>query len=241
MRTLSETHPTRALELFGKYVEQAEWFIPQNTFCSQLSAHANIPGSGICGNQGGHGYLLDVSFGEADGPAEVTDVGAPPALRNQEICGIVDLLSLCRGLLVPFPQTVEVDLTLLESGLREYNKLISNEISHEQGVYFFETEEEGVVYIGKAGTLNNEGEFKSQTLSERLKAPRSMRLHSGEKRQQVATGENLIHVLRDLGRTSMRIMVFETWSDVPPAYAEAKLLKEFFAKMHRLPLFNLNF
>ena len=105
------------------------------------------------------------------------------------------------------------------------------------GIYTFEkktNESSEVVYIGKSGTLNQNGSFKNQFLKKRLNNKLI-----GIKRQQFFDQK-----LEDELFDTLIIHWFVTFDDNQqdlPSYIEAKLIQEYFEKYKCLPSWNNNF
>lgn len=88
-----------------------------------------------------------------------------------------------------------------------------------------------ILCIGKAGTICQDGRFKSQTIRERLtKKQDGMYRHIFFRRGMEA-----------LGLSSLHFEWFVTFEDkvrAPPFLAEAQLLAEFHCELNRLPRWN---
>jgi hypothetical protein len=98
-----------------------------------------------------------------------------------------------------------------------------------QGVYLILKNGDELIYIGKAGTLQQNGDYKRQSLPGRLRASRGKHTANawfGNVRQQ---------------HGSLRIKYIILNNDQPPAYFEACLLMEYFSNRKQLPLLNKSF
>ena len=103
----------------------------------------------------------------------------------------------------------------------------SSERTSRHGVYVVRGRTNQVVYIGKAGTVRNDGSFKNQDLPGRFKATRGT--EPGDQWfARVLTGAGPLRVE----------YVFLTSRPCGPALAESRLLQAFLNETGRLPEFN---
>lgn len=88
-----------------------------------------------------------------------------------------------------------------------------------------------ILYIGKAGTICQDGSFKSQGLKQRLIMKQDgMVRHIFFKTQMESLGLYSLHF--------EWFATFEAAEKVPPFLAESLLLAAFFSQFNRLPLWN---
>ena len=110
-------------------------------------------------------------------------------------------------------------------------KEITSEIPNTPGVYIIYNSTGEIVYIGKAGTINQDGTFKKQGLRRRLNNQ-----HHGMRREDYFISKieenNLDHII---------IKWYEVNPRVIPGYAEGMLIQEYFNKHGELPPWNEGF
>lgn len=126
----------------------------------------------------------------------------------------------------------QVNLNEMNSpeGKKYYNRLINDNVSPNMGVYAFcHSENQSVLYIGKGGTIQNNGSFKNQNLNGRLKAPRGAFNNSFEYVKSMMNDNNF---------ESLIILVLYSATNYPPAYIELNCLLEHLNQHGRLPMFN---
>ncbi len=90
-----------------------------------------------------------------------------------------------------------------------------------------------LIYIGKAGSISNDGSRKRQGIRRRL-----VNQHSGENRT-----EYFLKYM-DENKTSLLFEWYVTFDDtiqLLPAFVEAKLIQEFFINNNKLPELNKSF
>ncbi len=105
------------------------------------------------------------------------------------------------------------------------------EVPEKYGVYIISDPQGRVVYIGRSGTMLNDGRFQKQTLRGRLTN------RQGERSRQEFFGDMLIerHV------QSLHFEWFVTFSEangILPSLAESQLLQAYFDDHGRLPPYN---
>jgi hypothetical protein len=91
-----------------------------------------------------------------------------------------------------------------------------------------------IVYVGRSGTLRNDGTFRNQKLFGRLQAKQEGMSRQAFFRKKLDEG----------GFTGLRIEWFETWDDNhrhAPALAEAELLQAYLDEHRHLPPWNAEF
>ena len=114
-------------------------------------------------------------------------------------------------------------------------------VPNEPGIYLIYALRSGVIsellellYIGKAGTLRQNGTFREQKLSGRLKAPRKGTAGQRYFQEQISV----------LGLSALVFQWFVTFTKdtrVIPAKAEADLLQAYFEEHGQLPQWNTSF
>lgn len=116
------------------------------------------------------------------------------------------------------------------------NKILTaNNVPSEYGIYIIYSsieKQEEIIYIGKAGTIGNNGQFKRQGLKERLSAVRDNNI-SGRKYFQ--------QVIQDYEFDKLRFIWIVTFGESRrelPAYSEAKFIQSYFDEHDKLPLLN---
>lgn len=110
-------------------------------------------------------------------------------------------------------------------------KEITSEIPNTPGVYIIYNSTGEIVYIGKAGTINQDGTFKKQGLRRRLNNQ-----HHGMRREDYFISKieenNLDHII---------IKWYEVNPRVIPGSVEGMLIQEYFNKHGELPPWNEGF
>ena len=110
-------------------------------------------------------------------------------------------------------------------------KEITKDIPNSPGVYIIYNSTGEIVYIGKAGTINQDGTFKKQGLRRRLNNQ-----HHGMRREDYFISKieenNLDHII---------IKWYEVNPRVIPGSAEGMLIQEYFNKHGELPPWNEGF
>ncbi len=127
-----------------------------------------------------------------------------------------------------------------ESGFVEFGRNdnlaeCTKDVPLEYGAYVIhrDTKDGEIVYIGKAGTISQNGEYKSVKLRKRLNAN-----HSHEARQK--------YFPKKMDEEPKISKLFIEWfvideEKIIPAYFEALLMQLFYSSNHRLPLWNKTF
>jgi len=119
----------------------------------------------------------------------------------------------------------------LSQGQRIREVVRSAEVPDRYGIYIISDPQGRVLYIGRAGTVCNDGTFKRQTLRRRL-----TNKQDGLPRQQFFED-----VLRIRGLESLHFEWFVTFDRedrVLPCLAESELLQAYFNDYGRLPPYN---
>ena len=110
----------------------------------------------------------------------------------------------------------------------------TRDVPNEPGVYLvygLTSKGERLLYIGKGGTLNNDGKFKEQKIRGRL-----MNVQDNQRRQAFFR-----HLMKSGGFGALRIRYLVTYGGrlrIVPAVAEAQLLQAYFAEHGTLPPLN---
>jgi len=118
------------------------------------------------------------------------------------------------------------------------NNIVEREnVPDEYGVYLIygvKNNQKELIYIGKSGTLKQDGTFKEQKLRKRLTM----------KQNGIYRKEFFRKLMRENNYHSLYFKWFITYSSKMkelPAYVEATLLNEFFKENHKLPKLNKTF
>jgi len=116
-------------------------------------------------------------------------------------------------------------------------KLIKNknikklELMKEYGVYVITDCNKNIIYIGKGGTIKQNGEFKMQNISKRLKNIRNKQ----------DANDYFIDVMNDYNFNSLNIYCIKTFPEKLPAFIEADLMQKFYDEHKKLPILNKSF
>jgi hypothetical protein len=119
------------------------------------------------------------------------------------------------------------------NGRSYYNNSVNENVKPNYGIYAVcDTSDNSVIYIGKGGTIKNNGVFGNQNLNGRLKAPRGVYNSSYEYFKKV---------MNDNSMENLTFLVVYSNSDNPPAYIEAVALLDYYNQNSTLPLLNNEF
>jgi hypothetical protein len=131
--------------------------------------------------------------------------------------------------------------TLYNNGIFYLNKNeIINTIVKEKNVpnnygiyiiYSFKNNFEEIIYIGKSGTMINDGSFKEQGIQKRLT----------KKQGNIVRKKYFQDVIYDNKFDKLKFLWIVTFDDKNkeiPSLSEAKMLQAYFNEYHRLPLLN---
>lgn len=110
-------------------------------------------------------------------------------------------------------------------------KDITKGIPDAPGVYIICYPEDEIVYIGKAGTVNQDGTFKKQGLRRRL-----TNQHHGIRREDYFKTK-----IEEDGIEHIVIRWYELESGVIPGYVEGLLIQVYFNEYGLLPKWNIDF
>ncbi len=118
--------------------------------------------------------------------------------------------------------------TLLLQKNEDISKL---DLIKKYGVYIISDDDKNVIYIGKGGTIKQDGTFKDQNISKRLKNIRG---------KQTAN-DYFKNVMLDNDFNDLTIHCIETLPKKLPAFVEADLIQRFYDSENKLPLLNKSF
>ena len=118
-------------------------------------------------------------------------------------------------------------------GKTYYDGLINQKVLNQNGIYvIYHPDGKSIIYVGKGGTLNKDGNYKNQKLNGRLKAPRSNFNNSFEYFKQLMIQNNY---------QILQFYIFYSKQNIPPAYFEAVVLYNFYNINNCLPVLNNEF
>jgi len=121
---------------------------------------------------------------------------------------------------------------------RCYNKLIRKSLNRDAlGVYIWRNPNNEIIYIGKAGSIKNNGDFRNHTLQKRLIASRG----KNEEGRDITTNDYIKKIVENKEYDKFIIEIYITKNNVIPAYVECILLNEYYKIHHRLPCINKSF
>lgn len=114
----------------------------------------------------------------------------------------------------------------------EKNQNIKNQdLLKEYGVYVISDPNDEVVYIGKAGTIKQNGSYKKQNISKRLK----------NIRDKQDSNDYFKDYMEDKELDSLTFTCIVTVPTKLPGFVEADLVQKFFDEEKILPLLNKSF
>ena len=129
--------------------------------------------------------------------------------------------------------SIQLDQMNSNGGVNYYNNLINLNVQLEYGIYAIcDSVDQRVLYIGKGGTIQNNGTFKNQNLNGRLKAPRGRYNNSYLYFQDVMNQNNL---------DSLIFLVIYSTIKNPPAFIESISLHYYLNQYNCLPMLNNEF
>ena len=117
--------------------------------------------------------------------------------------------------------------------------LTENDTPNHYGVYIIysvKDDKENIIYIGKAGSIMTNGDFKSQGIKNRLKAAGPNNIQRGKYFQQ--------EVIQKYGFDKLKFVWIVTYDNINkelPSYSEARLMQSYFDNYNRLPMLNKSF
>jgi hypothetical protein len=129
--------------------------------------------------------------------------------------------------------TIQLANMNTKDGKQYYDNLINLHVQKNYGIYAIcNSDNHQILYIGKGGTIQNDGTFKNQNLHGRLKAPRGTYNNSYLYFQNVMT-ENTFD--------SLIFLVIYSNLNNPPAYIESISLRHYLNQNNCLPILNNEF
>lgn len=101
------------------------------------------------------------------------------------------------------------------------------------GVYIIYNPDNEIIYIGKAGTIKNDGSITKQDIKRRLQSPRG----------KYSKGEQYFKNILEIYNYEFIIFEYKIYEypDTIPTEKESELLRQYLNKHHKLPLLNKNF
>lgn len=116
--------------------------------------------------------------------------------------------------------------------------ITSNQVPNKPGVYLImsvnESGGEEIIYIGKSGTLNNNGSFKPQGISVRLT----------KKQEGIYRQEFFRQVIKENGYKKLKfnwVVTYNSSSNLIPQKVEGDLIQIYFENKGRLPQYNKSY
>jgi len=99
-------------------------------------------------------------------------------------------------------------------------------------IYGVKNKKKELIYIGKAGTINNKGNYKIQGF-DRLK----------KKRGKIYSQQWFLEIIEKYGYEKLlfKIIVLNNKTKLTPAFLESFLLQKYYEKCNKLPLLNKAF
>jgi hypothetical protein len=114
----------------------------------------------------------------------------------------------------------------------DIRKILKEEnVPNKYGVYIIYNDKNEIIYIGKAGTVNNDGSFKNQGLKKRLK----------NRQQKKSRKVFFQEIIEKYNYEFLYFKWFVTYQEdkgIYPFLAEAELLAKYLDIYKRLPLLN---
>ena len=129
--------------------------------------------------------------------------------------------------------TIQLANMSANGGKQYYDNLVNLNVQMSYGIYAIcDSGNQQVLYIGKGGTIQNDGKFKNQNLNGRLKAPRGTYNNSYLYFQNVMTEKTF---------DSLILLVIYSNPNNPPAYIESISLLKYLNQNNCLPMLNNEF
>jgi hypothetical protein len=148
-------------------------------------------------------------------------------------------ISTFEDLLKDYTYKNKCGIFFLEKGEKIREVLVENNISNEYGVYLIysiKDNTEELIYIGKSGTISQNGEFKRQGIKDRLKAVTTNNMQRDKYFQQEVIDKYNFDKLKFVW-----IITFDDkWKELP-AYSESRLLQLYYDNHSVLPTLNRSF
>jgi len=123
----------------------------------------------------------------------------------------------------------------LNKGEKIEKVLAENHVPNQYGVYIIYSvrgNQEDIVYIGKAGTMTNDGTFKSQGIKNRLKAVGA---------NNISRGIYFQNIIEEFSFDKLKfvwIITFDEHIKEIPGYSEIRLIQSYYNHHNKLPLLN---
>jgi hypothetical protein len=125
---------------------------------------------------------------------------------------------------------IELKIMNSEHGKDYFRKKITQNVNASYGIYsFFDSEKKDILYLGKAGTVRNDGTYGNQNLIGRLQAPR------GGFNNSFLYFKNLMN---DNNYENLSFIVYYSKPIFTPAYVEILTLQKYYTRYGCLPRFN---
>ena len=137
--------------------------------------------------------------------------------------------------------TFNVDMKLFnQKNYRKlYNEKIREKVQDKFGIYIWaDSQTQELFYIGKAGTIKNDGSFGNHTLKKRLIATRGK---NEKTKKDILTNDYVRDFMLKNRITSLNFYVIYTLDGISPTYVESILLNEFYKQNKYLPILNNSF
>jgi hypothetical protein len=114
----------------------------------------------------------------------------------------------------------------------DIRKILKEEnVPNKYGVYIIYNDKNEIIYIGKAGTVNNDGSFKNQGLKKRLK-------NRQQKKSRKVFFQEIIEKYNYEFLYFKWFVIYQEDKGIYPFLAEAELLAKYLDIYKRLPLLN---
>jgi len=137
--------------------------------------------------------------------------------------------------------TFDIDMKLFNQKdyRKRYNEKIRKKVQNKFGIYIWADSQIGeLFYIGKAGTIKNDGSFGNHTLKKRLIASRGK---NKKTRIDILTNDYVRDFMFKNEIKSLNFYIIYTIDGVAPSYVESILLNEFYKQKKCLPILNNSF
>lgn len=126
-----------------------------------------------------------------------------------------------------------------ENGRKIFNRIIRENVEKRFGVYIWVANSTNeVIYIGKAGKINQVGKFGSHSVQNRLIASRGKDKIT---KKDIQTNDYIRNFMITNEVEVLDFYIMYSKDREPPAYIEALLLYNFYKTHNRLPILNNSF
>lgn len=153
---------------------------------------------------------------------------------------IKKVLKIC----LPFSDASEIKFSIkdelfLDNDYRKkFNQIIRENVERKFGIYIWvNSNTNEILYIGKAGTIKQDGQFSKHTVRDRLLASRG----KDKNGKDVQTNEFFKKFMEQGNIKRVDVYLIYTISNVSPGYLESLLLNNYFKENRELPIFNKHF